>query len=157
MTDFTDPRNEENHFGIDGRTYRVKWHDKDAGEDYAFYVTINHTLRDSPNKEHKQWAIFEIFINSKNVRYTATLTALTRMISAMCRKTANIDFIAEELQEIFDPWGMQVVGNVQIKSLPDLVGKVLAHHLKGLADKNRKLDTDIVRQTAAATKQGEKK
>ena len=47
----------------------------------------------------------EIFINSKDLNRSAEYVVLTRLISAIFRRSANPMFILEELQGIFDPNG----------------------------------------------------
>jgi len=47
----------------------------------------------------------EIFINSKDLTKTSEYVVLTRLISAIFRRSTNPMFILEELQGIFDPNG----------------------------------------------------
>ena len=58
------------------------------------YINTNGTL--SP---------IEIFINSKDLTKTSEYVVLTRLISAIFRRSTNPMFILEELQGIFDPNG----------------------------------------------------
>lgn len=47
----------------------------------------------------------EIFINSKDLQRAPEYVVLTRLISAIFRRSTNPDFILEELRGIFDPSG----------------------------------------------------
>ncbi len=47
----------------------------------------------------------EIFINSKDLTRAPEYVVLTRLISAIFRRSSNPDFILEELRGIFDPSG----------------------------------------------------
>ena len=58
------------------------------------YITENDTLRP-----------VEIFINSKDLTKTPEYVVLTRLISAIFRRSGDPMFILEELQGIFDPNG----------------------------------------------------
>ena len=106
---------------LPGATYKLRWTGIDG--DTSYYVTINHI------DDEKGIRPFEIFIISQDVTHAPWMAALTRMISAIFRRGGDIRFVAEELQEIYDVVGPQVVGNTQERSLLSLIGKVIARHL----------------------------
>lgn len=103
---------------LGGSTYKLKW----AGN--AYYVTFNHELMP------EGWlAPAEIFVNTKNPEHMAWTGALTRMISAIFQRGGDINFVAEELQSVFDPKGGQWVNGRYLPSLVALIGKTLEEHL----------------------------
>ena len=102
-------------------TYKLRW--TEIARDTSYYVTINHI------DDEKGIRPFEIFIISQDVTHAPWMAALTRMISAIFRRGGDIRFVAEELQEIYDVVGPQVVGNTQERSLLSLIGKAIAQHL----------------------------
>lgn len=138
MTDVTDIR--KGQFDkLPGVTYKFRWHDYDAGEDYTYYITINHIIIEDV------YLPYELFINTKNTRHYAWMIALTRMISGDFRQQRALD-AARELQEIFDPRGSQTVGKEEIKSLPAAIGIVIERHLAYLAEQSEILTTNIKEQ-----------
>ena len=56
-------------------------------------------------KHEDQIRPIEIFINSKDLTRAPEYVVLTRLISAIFRRSPNPLFILEELQGIFDPNG----------------------------------------------------
>ncbi len=55
--------------------------------------------------EKKKIRALDIFINSKDLTRAPDYVVLTRLISAVFKRTANPNFILEELRGIFDPNG----------------------------------------------------
>jgi ribonucleoside-diphosphate reductase alpha chain len=102
-----------------GHTYKLKWNNDNL------YVTINDAV-----DEVGTIVPFEIFINSKNVEHFAWTVALTRMVSAIFRRGGNVDFVAEELKNVFDPSGGAWVGGKYVPSLIALIGQTVQTHLK---------------------------
>lgn len=79
---------------LSGITYKIK-----PPQDVpAMYVTINDRIDENGRK-----VPYEIFINCRHMEHFQWVAALTRIISAIFRKGGNINFIAGELQNIFDP------------------------------------------------------
>ena len=79
---------------LSGITYKIK-----PPQDVpAMYVTINDRIDETGRK-----VPYEIFINCRHMEHFQWVAALTRIISAIFRKGGNINFIAGELQNIFDP------------------------------------------------------
>ena len=68
--------------------------------DYAIYITLSYLEDDRGVRKP-----FEIFINSKDLSRAAEYAVLTRLISAIFRRSENPTFIIEELKGIFDPNG----------------------------------------------------
>ncbi len=105
---------------LSGKTYKLKWPEMP----HAFYVTINDDELGNP---------FEIFITTQNVEAQAWITALTRMISAVFRRGGDVNFIHQELKQIFDPRGGAWVGGNYVSSLIAAIGGVLADHMGAVA------------------------
>ena len=101
---------------LDGKTYKLKWPE----HPHAFYITINDDELGNP---------FEIFITTQNVEAQAWIAALTRMISAVFRRGGDVNFIHQELQQIFDPRGGAWVGGKYVSSLVAAIGGILAEHM----------------------------
>jgi len=76
---------------------------------------------------------FEMFINSKNMEHYAWTLGLTRMISAVFRRSADVAFVAEELKAVFDPRGGAWMQGRYVPSLLAAIGDVVERHLGGLA------------------------
>lgn len=66
---------------------------------HKVYVTLSYI------EQNKKKRPIEIFINSKDLTKNAEYTVLTRLISAIFRKSSNPAFILEELNGIHDPNG----------------------------------------------------
>ena len=112
------PRAEELH----GTTYKLKWPESA----HAVYVTINDVEQDGARRP------FEMFINSKNMEHYAWTLGLTRMISAVFRRSADVSFVAEELKAVFDPRGGAWLQGRYVPSLLAAIGDIVDRHLSGL-------------------------
>ena len=66
---------------------------------HGVYITLGYVQQNGRNRP------IEIFINSKDLTKNAEYAVLTRLISAIFRKSANPTFILEELSSIHDPNG----------------------------------------------------
>ena len=104
---------------LEGATYKLKW----PPSAHAVYVTINDIEDELGHRP------FEIFINSKNMEHYAWTLALTRMISAVFRRGGKVDFVAEELQAVFDPQGGAFMDGRYVPSLPAAIGRIVSEHL----------------------------
>lgn len=113
------PRAESLH----GTTYKLKWPESA----HAVYVTINDVEQDGKRRP------FEMFINSKNMEHYAWTLGLTRMISAVFRRSADVAFVAEELKAVFDPRGGAWMQGRYVPSLLAAIGDIVERHLGGLA------------------------
>lgn len=113
-----EPRAEALH----GATYKLKWPDSA----HAVYVTINDIGEGNERRP------FEIFINSKNMEHYAWTLGLTRMISAVFRRSPDVAFVAEELKAVFDPRGGAWMQGKYVPSLLAAIGDIIERHLAGL-------------------------
>lgn len=66
---------------------------------HSVYITLGYISQNGRNRP------IEIFINSKDLTKNAEYAVLTRLISAIFRKSSNPVFILEELSSIHDPNG----------------------------------------------------
>ncbi len=105
---------------LQGTTYKLKV------EDWAYYVTVNDTIVGGVVRP------FEVFINTKNAERYASLTTLTRLISAYLRTGHAYGFIAEELSQIIDPKGGFWQKGKYYASFEALLGEVLSKHFDNL-------------------------
>ncbi len=105
---------------LKGRTYKLK----PSGSEHAIYVTINDHLH------HGRRRPFEVFINTKAAESYPWIVALTRMISAVWRKGGDVAFVADELQQVFDPRGGYFSNGAYVPSICAGIGGVIARHLK---------------------------
>ena len=102
-----------------GATYKLRWPDSE----HAFYVTINDAEQDGVRRP------FEIFVNSKNLESYPWVVALTRMVSAVFRRGGEVAFVAEELQQVFDPRGGHWERGRYVPSLVAAIGGVIERHM----------------------------
>jgi len=109
------PRSE----ALQGATYKLKWPDSA----HAIYVTINDIETGGVRRP------FEIFINSKNTEHYAWSVGLTRMISAVFRRAADVSFVAEELKAVFDPRGGAWMQGRYVPSLHAAIGAIIERHI----------------------------
>ena len=80
---------------VDAKVYKLK----SAFVKNSVFVTLSYTLEDGKIRP------VEIFINSKDLSRSHEYVILTRLISAVFRRGADVMFILEELQGILDPEG----------------------------------------------------
>lgn len=109
---------------VTGSTYKII----SPMSEHALYVTINDVVNEDGSRRP-----FELFINSKNMEHFQWVAALTRLISAVFRMSANSQFLVEELSEVFDPKGWYFIpgsGGKQAHSLVHHIGIVLEQHMK---------------------------
>jgi hypothetical protein len=104
---------------VEGRTYKIS----PAVTDSAMYITINDAVMDDGTRRP-----LEMFINTKHVAHQQWITALTRMVSAIFRKPGPYLFVADELQQIFDPQGGYFDGGKMMPSVVAHVAEVLREH-----------------------------
>lgn len=106
-----------------GSTYKLKTNSE------SYYITINNIVLNA-GTEHQSIRPMEIFINSKNMEHYQWVTALTRVISAVFRKSGDIVFLAEELKGIFDPKGGSFKKGRFVPSLVADIGYTIELHYK---------------------------
>ncbi len=87
--------------------------------DYAIYITLTYI------EENGRKRPFEIFINSKDLTRAAEYAVLTRLISAIFRRSEDPSFILEELKSIYDPNGGYFKDGKYIPSLYAELAEVL--------------------------------
>lgn len=106
---------------LSGTTYKL------ADDKGNIYITINDI------EEKGKIRPFEIFINSngENAEYSQWYKALGKLISAVMRRTDDCEFIIKDLQNIFSVNGYFSDGKY-IQSQPQMIGNVLAEHLRML-------------------------
>ncbi len=104
---------------LQGTTYKIKT----PLSKQALYITINDITENGCRRP------FEIFINSKNLQHFSWIVAMTRLISAVFRRTGDPAFLVEELKSIFDPNGGYFRNGRYIPSLVAEIGDVIEQHL----------------------------
>ena len=105
-----------------GATYKLKWPESA----HAVYVTINDLEQNGVRRP------FEMFINSKNMEHYAWTLGLTRMVSAVFRRSSDVAFVAEELKAVFDPRGGAWMQGRYVPSLLAAIGDIVERHLDEL-------------------------
>ena len=80
---------------VDAKVYKLK----SAFVKNSVFITLSFIKEDSETKP------IEIFINSKDLTRAPEYVVLTRLVSAIFRRSNDPMFILEELQGIFDPNG----------------------------------------------------
>ena len=80
---------------VEAKVYKVK----SPCVKFSVYITMSYIWENNRKRP------VEIFINSKDLTRSAEYAVLTRLISAIFRKTNNPHFILEELRSIYDPNG----------------------------------------------------
>jgi ribonucleoside-diphosphate reductase alpha chain len=120
------PRSEQLH----GTTYKLKWPESA----HAVYVTINDIEQDGARRP------FEMFINSKNMEHYAWTLGLTRMVSAVFRRSTDVSFVAEELKAVFDPRGGAWMQGRYVPSLLAAIGDIVERHLGAPVASDRPLE-----------------
>lgn len=80
---------------VDAKVYKLR----SGFVKHSVYITLGYIEQNGRKRP------IEIFINSKDLTKNAEYAVLTRLISAIFRKTANPAFILEELSSIHDPNG----------------------------------------------------
>jgi ribonucleoside-diphosphate reductase alpha chain len=86
-----------------------------------------------------------MFINSKNMEHYAWTLGLTRMISAVFRRSPDVAFVAEELKAVFDPRGGAWMQGRYVPSLLAAIGNIVERHLASLGA------GEVARQLATVT------
>jgi ribonucleoside-diphosphate reductase alpha chain len=115
---------------LHGTTYKLKWPESA----HAVYVTINDVEQDGITRP------FEMFINSKNMEHYAWTLGLTRMVSAVFRRSSDVAFVAEELKAVFDPRGGAWMHGRYVPSLLAAIGDIVERHLKAIGAGERATD-----------------
>ena len=80
---------------VEAKVYKIK----SGFVKHSVYITLGYIVQNGKKRP------IEIFLNSKDLTKNAEYAVLTRLISAIFRKSANPTFILEELSSIHDPNG----------------------------------------------------
>ena len=109
------------------------------------YITLGYIQQNGRNRP------IEIFINSKDLTKNAEYAVLTRLISAIFRKSANPMFILEELSSIHDPNGGYFKNNKYIHSFYSEIADVIERFFReiGLFN-NEEPEPDLAPQVTEA-------
>ena len=133
-----------------GSTYKIKT----PQSDHALYLTINDMVLNA-GTDYESLRPYEIFINSKNMDHYMWITALTRVISAIFRKSGDITFLVEELKGIFDPKGGYFKkGGVFMPSLVAEIGYAIETHFKKIGVIKVEIDLFIEEKKAEFKSKG---
>jgi ribonucleoside-diphosphate reductase alpha chain len=101
----------------DAKVYRLR----SGFVNNSVFVTLGYIQENGHNRP------IEIFINSKDLTRAAEYAVLTRLISAIFRKSTDPTFILEELRGIYDPNGGYFKNGKYIHSfyaeIADVIGK----------------------------------
>jgi len=102
---------------LTGKTYKLKW----LPSQENIYLTVNDiTEADGSTRP------FEIFLNGASPKNAEWLAALTRTVSAVCRR-GDAQFLFEELEKIHGTEGT-FIGHEFTPSIVALIGRTLKQH-----------------------------
>jgi len=108
---------------LPGKRYKLK----SPTANHATYILIFDV-----EKEGKLFP-YEIFITTKDPDHQMWVQALTRVISAIFRRSEDITFLIEELKSIFDPkGGYRKKGGAWSNSLIAEIGEAIEQHINSL-------------------------
>ncbi len=105
---------------VDAKVYKLR----SGFVKQSVYITLGYVEQNGRKRP------IEIFINSKDLTKNAEYAVLTRLISAIFRKSANPTFILEELSSIHDPNGGYHRNGKFIHSFYSEVADVIENFLK---------------------------
>jgi len=115
---------------VSARVYKLK----SAFVTDSLYITLAY-LEDEKGVKTP----FEIFINSKDLTKSAEYTVLTRLISAIFRRSDDPTFIIEELASIYDPNGGHFKEGKYYHSIYGEIGDVIATFFHDIGILKRKV------------------
>lgn len=125
---------------VDAKVYKLR----SGFVKHNVYITLGYIEQNGRKRP------IEIFINSKDLTKYAEYAVLTRLISAIFRKTSNPVFILEELSSIYDPNGGFYKNGKFIHSLYSEIADVMEQFFKEIGcleetsdDKLTMLDEDV--------------
>ncbi|MEM0480866.1 MAG: hypothetical protein QXQ14_01630 [Candidatus Aenigmatarchaeota archaeon] len=102
----------ERPYVVDAKVYKLK----SNFARHSIFITIGYIKQDGKVRP------FEIFINSKDLTRAAEFAALTRLLSAIFRRSEDPTFIIEELRSIYDPNGKAYLKNGRV--ITSLYGEI---------------------------------
>jgi len=107
---------------VDAKVYKLK----SGFVSHSVYVTLGYI------RENDHLRPIEIFINSKDLTKAAEYAMLTRLISAIFRKSSNPRFILEELNSIHDPNGGYIRRTGYVHSFYSEIAEVIERFFEDL-------------------------
>jgi ribonucleoside-diphosphate reductase alpha chain len=130
-------KKEERPYMLDAKIYKLK----SAFVNYAIYISLSYTIDENGRKRP-----FEIFINSKDLTKAAEYSMLTRLISAIFRRSEDPTFILEELKSIYDPNGGYYKNGKYIPSIYAEIADVLEQFFYDIGILKRKEEKAEIKQ-----------
>ena len=129
-------KKQERPYVLNAKVYKIK----SGFVDYAIYITLAYIEEDGKKKP------FEIFINSKDLSRAAEYAVLTRLISAIFRRSEDPSFIIEELKNIYDPNGGYFKDGKYIASIYAEIADVLEDFFEdiGLIKRRKKVNNTAI-------------
>jgi len=131
---------------LNAKVYKLK----SSFVDYAIYITLSYKLDDNGNR-----IPYEIFINSKDLTKSAEYAVLTRLISAVFRRSEDPTFIIEELKSIYDPNGGHFKEGRYYPSIYAEIGDILEKFFFDIGIMKKKERKEMSEQGPAAPKKDE--
>ncbi len=125
---------EERPYKLDAKIYKIK----SPFVSHAIYVACSYIIDEKGKKKP-----FEIFINSKDLTKAAEYTMLTRLISAIFRRSNDPTFIIEELKGIYDPNGGYYKDGKYFPSIYAEIADVLEEFFEDIGLLERKKEKEI--------------
>ncbi|MEM5872693.1 MAG: hypothetical protein QXV63_00460 [Candidatus Aenigmatarchaeota archaeon] len=127
----------ERPYVIDAKVYKLK----SRFVKHSVFVTIGYI------KDGNKVRPFEIFLNSKDLTKAAEFVILTRLLSAIFRRTEDPTFILEELRSVYDPNGTGYFKNGKyIASFYGELAEILEEFFTemGMLEKEKKEENKIL-------------
>ena len=100
---------------LEGKTYMLKTPHTGT----THFITIN----------DRGGIPYEMFVNSKDLTNVASLCAITKLASALLRKTCNPMNVVDELKDIYDPNGGYFANGKHYKSVAEHISDILLEHI----------------------------
>tara|TARA_B100000519_G_C14221068_1_gene427568 strand:- start:31 stop:654 length:624 start_codon:yes stop_codon:yes gene_type:complete len=116
---------------VDAKVYKLK----SAFVKKSVFITLSYTEEDGQKRP------IEIFINSKDLSRSHEYVMLTRLISAVFRRDADVMFILEELQGILDPEGGRFKEGNYYQSLYAEIAEVIESFFYDVGILNKKSES----------------
>jgi ribonucleoside-diphosphate reductase alpha chain len=116
---------------------------------HSVYITLGYIEQNGRNRP------IEIFINSKDLTKNAEYAVLTRLISAIFRKSTNPVFILEELSSIHDPNGGYHKNGKYIHSFYSEIADVMERFFKEIGCIESEKSTELAPAVSQALAEAE--
>ena len=131
---------------LNAKVYKLK----SSFVDYAIYITLSYKLDENGNR-----IPYEIFSNSKDLTKSAEYAVLTRLISAIFRRSEDPTFIIEELKSIYDPNGGHFKEGRYYPSIYAEIGDILEKFFYDIGIMKKKERKEMAEHGPAAPKKDE--